>query len=82
MSANLDSVIARLEVIASDLEEARRLAAEDRIQITRLIQLNQRLIRAGEVVAENLAASIGRADEADADTPGAGADAALRSAGE
>lgn len=82
--------------LAANLEAAKELASEDRRQISRLILLTQRLIEQGEStlhgterleqttahVAEDLAASIGRADRADADTPGAGADAALRSAGE
>lgn len=82
--------------LALDLEEARLLAAEDRIQISRLIILVQRLTQQSEStlsgtqrleattkhVAEDLAASIVRADEAPTETPGASADAALRSAGE
>lgn len=82
--------------LALDLEETRLLAAEDRIQISRLILLVQRLIAQGELtlhgtqrlentavhVAQDLAASIVRADDAPTDTPGASADAALRSPGE
>lgn len=81
--------------LAHDLEEAKELASEDRRQIARLILLTKRLTEQGEDtlhkteslqetavhVAEDLAASIERADEAPADLPGAGADAALRSPG-
>lgn len=82
--------------LAHDLEHTRLLAEEDRIQISRLILLVQRLIQQGQStlggtqrleqtaahVAQDLAASIVRADEAPTETPGAGADAALRSPGE
>lgn len=100
LAARMDSA-ARLTVesarrLAVDLEETRMLAAEDRVQIARLIILVKRLTEMGdetraatgrlerttEHVAEDLAASIQRADEAPAETPGAGADAALRSPGE
>lgn len=107
MTADLAAIVERLDAaartteaaaraLAADLEEARQLAAEDRVQIARLILLVRRLTAQGEVmlhgtqrlertaehVAADLAASIARADQAPADTPGAGADAALRSAGE
>lgn len=72
--------------LAFDLEVARELAAQDRVQVTRLIVLMQRLLEvAGRLeqtshhVAEDLAASVQRADEAPSEIPGAGADAALRS---
>lgn len=82
--------------LAIAVEETRLLAAEDRIQISRLILLVQRLTQQGEDtltvtqrleqtaahVAQDLAASIVRADRAPADEAGAGADAALRSPGE
>lgn len=82
--------------LAYDLEAATLLLAEDRVQIARLILLVRRLIDQGEVtlhgtqrleqtaahVAQDLAADRVRADDAPADTPGAGADAALRSPGE
>lgn len=90
------TTLAAAQLLAIGVEEARKLAAEDRIQIARLIMLVQRLTAQGEVtlggtlrlektaahVAEDLAASITRADGANMDIPGAGADAALRSAGE
>lgn len=82
--------------LALNLERANVLANEDRRQISRLILLTRRLTEQGEAtlhgterlelttehVAQDLAASIFRADCADARTPGAGADAALRSPGE
>jgi hypothetical protein len=82
--------------LAADLAASRELSEEDRRQISRLILLTQRLTAQGDLtlhgtqrlerttehVAEDLAASILRADGADMSTPGAGADAALRSAGE
>lgn len=82
--------------LSLEMQLQRELAVADRAQISRLIVLAQRLLenvdkaalgtdrleKTAEHVAEDLAASIGRADAADADTPGAGADAALRSAGE
>lgn len=82
--------------LAINLEMALEQSTEDRRQISRLILLTQRLTAQGEMtmhgterlergaahVAEDLAASITRADEADIRTPGAGADAALRSPGE
>ncbi len=75
--------------LALDVEDVRLLAAEDRVQISRLILLMQRLAQGTDRleqtaahVAEDLAASINRADHAPAETPGAGADAALRSPGE
>lgn len=82
--------------LAVELETQRDLAAQDRAQIARLIVLVQRLLdalllnSAGVLrleqtsvhVAEDLAHSIGRADLAPIDIPGAGADAALRSPGE
>lgn len=82
--------------LAIEVEDARLLAEQDRVQISRLIMLVNRLIDQGEVtlhgtqrlektavhVAQDLAASIVRADKAPAETPGAGADAALRSPGE
>lgn len=93
-AARETTIVARK--LAFDLEEARLLAVEDRVQISRLILLIQRLTqqsadnKAGTDrleqtavhVAEDLAASIVRADHAPAETPGAGADAALRSPGE
>lgn len=80
--------------ITACLEEARLEAEQDRIQIARLILLTQRLLeqgsvtlhgtqrmeRAAEAVASDLAASVERADRSDTATPGSGADAALRSA--
>lgn len=103
----LQSIVERLDAaarktenaaqhLAVDLAESQRLAEEDRVQISRLILLVQRLTAQGEVtlsgtrrleigaahVAEDLAASIVRADAAPAVLPGAGADAALRSPGE
>lgn len=83
-------------LLGQELEQDRLLAAEDRVQISRLILLMQRLTEQGngnsegmarleqtaQHVAEDLAASIVRADGADVQTPGAGADAALRSPGE
>jgi hypothetical protein len=80
--------------LATAVEETRLLAAEDRIQISRLILLVQRLTQQGEDalagtqrlektanrVAQDLAADRVRADEAPP-IPGAGADAALRSPG-
>lgn len=103
MTAELQALVDRLDAAASkaeaaakqlavELEESRRLAEEDRVQVARLILLVQRLTAQGEFtlhgtqrleraaasVASDLAASVGRADEAE-DTPGAAADAALRS---
>ncbi len=75
--------------LASELEVTRLLAAEDRVQMSRLILLVQRLTQQGQSaemtaahVAQDLADSNVRADEAPSETPGAGADAAMRSAGE
>lgn len=72
--------------LAIEVELARELAAQDRVQVARLIVLMHRLTEAIERleqtshhVAKDLAASILRADEAPTDIPGAGADAALRS---
>lgn len=93
LAVDLEKTAAKL---ALDLEEARLLAAEDRIQISRLILLVQRLTQQGKVtlngtqrlertaahVAQDLADSIERADGADMDKPGASADAAFRSVGE
>ncbi len=74
------------EKLAIELELARELAAQDRVQITRLIVLMQRLStsvdrleQTSKHVASDLAASISRADQAPTEVPGAGADAALRS---
>lgn len=96
-SEDLHAIIDRLDAAAAKAEDAAErladeaeavwlLAAEDRIQIARLILLVGRLTRqAGRleagaaVVAEDLAASTGRADDA-GDVPGVAADAALRSA--
>lgn len=83
------------EKLAEELAVQRDLAATDRVQIARLIVLVQRLLDSAKLnaegverleqtsahVAEDLAASIVRADEAPVETPGAGADAALRSPG-
>lgn len=97
-SEDLQTVVECLQTTAAQLnaalEDARRLAAEDRVQISRLILLTRRLLEAtglnaegierlettAHFVAEDLAASIQRADAAPSETPGAGADAALRSA--
>ena len=72
--------------LAVESELTRELAVQDRVQITRLIVLMQRLTEAvdrleqtSHHVASDLAASITRADEAPTDIPGASADAALRS---
>lgn len=92
-SATVTREVARQ--LAVDLEVARKLAAADRVQISRLLVLVGRLLEAVQSnsegtlrlehtaanVAEDLAASITRADEAPSETPGAGADAALRSPG-
>ncbi len=90
------ATVSAAQSLAIAVEETRLLAAEDRIQISRLILLVQRLTQQGEStqaaaerleqtaahVAQDLAASINRADHAPVETPGAGADAALRSPGE
>lgn len=96
MDTAAETTLAAANALARDLEETRLLAAEDRIQISRLIMLvtrltaqgastldgTNRLERTAAHVAEDLAASIERADEAPSEIPGAGADAALRSPGE
>lgn len=84
------------EALAVELDVQRDLAAQDRVQIARLIVLVQRLLNSATLnaagvgrleqtsvhVAEDLAADRARADAAPLDVPGAGADAALRSPGE
>lgn len=98
-----DDLSEKLDRILTELHDAREerhvqavLAQADRVQISRLIVLLGRVLKAaghtGEAVdrleqtamfvAEDLAASIVRADQADRSVAGAGADAALRSAGE
>lgn len=76
----LDAQQKRTEARAEALEIANELLAEDRRQISRVIVLLRRVIEGSEHVAADLAASIARADGGSLDTPGASADAALRSA--
>lgn len=85
LEAKLDQVLEALEEAKTQLAVQQVLIAEDRVQIARLLILANRLLaKAGDAaglaagVADDLAASIDRADEAPAGTPGAGADAALR----
>lgn len=85
----LKEILGRLDTAARKVEDVALQAAEDRVQISRLILLTGRLLESTgrledttHFVAEDLAASVVRADGADAETPGAGADAALRSAGQ
>lgn len=86
--AKLDQVLDELRLAREDLAVQQALIAEDRVQISRLLVLANRLMAAVEsaaqkadVIADDLAAAVGRADAAP-DTPGASADAALRSAEE
>lgn len=72
--------------LSLEAELARELAAQDRVQVARLIVLMKRLLdvadrleQTSHHVAEDLAASVQRADQAPSEIPGAGADAALRS---
>lgn len=78
--AKLDEVLEELRQQKDELAVQQQLIAQDRVQLARLLILANRLVQTGKDVAKDLAASIERADGAPA-VPGAGADAALRSAG-
>lgn len=82
----LDEVLRALEQARIELAAQQVLIAQDRVQMARLIVLVGRLLEgqgrskdAAELVANNLADSIARADDVDGE-PGAAADAGVRSA--